>query len=746
MRKTLLFALLLAFTWMQVQADPVGLQQARSQAAAYLQQQGLTLAETDAQSVHRGVRRSGKFAMHPAYYVFNAADGAGFVVVSGDDRTAPILGHTQHGAYDATRMPQNLKSWFEACEEYITHLDANDELATRTVVERQAVAPLMSTQWDQGAPFNAACPTYNGEPTLTGCTATAMAQVMCYTRWPEGDCAPIPAYTSSSYRIKMPELPAVTFNWDAMSNNASEEVARLMLYAGQSVQSDYTINATAGSFTMIPSALKQHYGYDQNVRYVARANYSINEWDDILHTELVAGRAVLYSGFTTSVGHAFVCDGYDGNGLYHINWGWSGMYDGYYEISMLRPGLGGSGGSTTNDGYTMMQGAVVGIQPPSDEAKLPLRLVANSFRVEGKKVHCNYDNYNAETIECYIGYAHLNNDSTLEHLSSYQSIISLGPVQDGYVRRVSYSYDLATANLPAGQYKVVPVCREHNRSAWERLTAFNNYALVDVAADGSVSVTQYPLAQLQADTIIFTGNKVEGQMQDLSVELQNVGGEVSTMLYVFASKTTSKGKYAGGTQVVLAEGAKGTAYLNFLPNTAGTYNIWIATDESGKNVIATTTVDISAAPTTKAQLTLKSLQVSTTDGTKVTVKFENAGTETYLRPIWIGLQYGGSWTHYREVLVPTEPGQEGVAEVEFFGLQSRKTYAAYAYYYPNFTDNTFELLGGPKKFIAPQATSIESIETEDNANAPCYTLQGIRVEHPTAPGVYVRGGKKIFVK
>ncbi|MBR4935790.1 MAG: Spi family protease inhibitor, partial [Bacteroidaceae bacterium] len=120
MRKTLLLALLLVFTCVQVQADPVSLQKARSQAAAFLLQQGLTLAETDAQSVHRGVRRSGKFAMQPAYYVFNAADDAGFVVVSGDDRTAPILAHTQRGAYDAARLPQNLKSWFEACEEYIT--------------------------------------------------------------------------------------------------------------------------------------------------------------------------------------------------------------------------------------------------------------------------------------------------------------------------------------------------------------------------------------------------------------------------------------------------------------------------------------------------------------------------------------------------------------------------------------------------------------------------------------------------
>lgn len=746
MRKTLLFALLLAFTWMQVQADPVDLQQARSQAAAYLQQQGLTLAETDAQSVHRGVRRSGKFAMQPAYYVFNAADDAGFVVVSGDDRTAPILAHTQQGAYDATRMPQNLKSWFEACEEYITHLDANNVLATRTAIERQAVAPLMSTQWDQGAPYNAACPTYNGEPTITGCTATALAQVMCYTRWPEGDCAPIPAYTSPSYRIQMPELPAVTFNWDAMSDNRSEEVARLMLYAGQSVKSDYTVNATAGSFTMIPEALMQHYGYDKNVRYLSRSNYSIDEWDDILHGELFAGRPVLYSGFTTSVGHAFVCDGYDGNGLYHINWGWSGMYDGYYEISVLRPGLGGAGGSTTTDGYTMMQGAIVGIQAPTEDEKLPLRLVANGFRAEGTKVHCNYDNYNAETMHCYVGYAHLSDAGSLEVLDSYQNVVSLGPVQDGYVRRLSYSYDLATAKLPAGEYKVVPVCRERDRAEWQCLSAKGCYVLATVGADGSVSLVQHPLVQLQADNLVFTGNKVEGMLQDLSVDLQNVGEEVSTMIYVFASKTSSKGKYAGGTQVVLDEGAKGTAYLNFLPSSAGTYNVWICTDDLGRNVIATTTVDISAAPSTKAQLTLKSLQVSTADGAKVTVKFRNAGTETYLRPIWIGLQYAGSWTHYREVLVPTEPGEEGVAEVEFFGLQSRKTYSAYAYYYPNFTDNTFELLGGPKKFITPQATSIESVETDDNVNAPCYTLQGIRVERPTAPGVYIRGGKKFIVK
>ena len=744
MKKTLLLILFATAMVAQLWAAPIDYQQAKARAAAFLKEQGGVALLAGEQAVHRGVRKAGKYVNQAAYYVFNADEANGFVIISGDDRTAPVLGYSSEGTFDATRIPDNFRGWLQACEEFVSRLDASD-VALSSTVEHAAVAPLLTTQWDQGAPYNKACPVYQGEPTLTGCTATALAQVMNYTRWPETECSAVPAYTSPSYRIKMPELPATTFDWDAMADASDEEVARLMLYAGQCVKSDYTVNSTAGSFTMIPQALKQYFGYDANVRYVLRSNYTIEEWDNLLIDELSAGRPVLYSGFTTSSGHAFVCDGYDGQGLYHINWGWSGAYDGYYQISVLRPGMGGSGGSSTSDGYAMMQGAVVGIQPPTGEARQPILLTPGELRVEGTKVHCNFYNYNSESLTCYLGFGRVNEDGKVFSVNTYGSTLSFAPITDGNVRVATYNFDVASTSLADGTYKIVPICRESGKMKWERIGAENNYVQVTIQ-DGTCTLTLHPVVELEATSIRCTGNNVAGRMQDVEVELNNPGEEVNNIIYLFASTAETKGKYAGRTQVALPQGGQGTAYMNFLPTTAGTYNLWVCADDSGNKVLGTTTITIREAPTEQAKLQKVSMKVVLTDGVKVVVKFKNVGTDTYLRPLWVGLQLNNVWADYREVLVPVEPGAQGEATVDFDNLQPGKTYAAYAYYYPHFDTYDFQHLAGPTKFVAPQTTGVEQIEATTDVLENYYTIQGVRVESPTAPGIYIRGGKKVIVK
>lgn len=754
MKKCLLFLFLAFLAVLSTWANPIDRQQAQAHAEAFLRSRGQAVSVVAELPTHRSVRKSGKFVNQAAFYVFNTASDAGntqgFVIISGDDRTAPVLGYAPEGNFDATNLPPNFQEWLQACEEMISRLDATESLHQTEEPVLTAVAPLLTTRWDQGAPYNTACPTYQGEPTLTGCTATALAQVMNYTRWPEGECTAIPAYTSPSYRIKMPELPATTFDWDATADASDGEVARLMLYAGQSVKSDYTVNSTAGAFTMIPQVLEDYFGYDTNVRYVLRSNYSIAQWDELLHGELAAGRPVLYSGFTTSSGHAFVCDGYDGLGLYHINWGWSGAYDGYYEISLLRPGMGGSGGSSTSDGYAMMQGAVIGIQPPTGEAALPLKLTSGELRVEGKKVHCNFYNYNADTLQCYIGFGRITNQGILYPVKTYENTLTFGPIVDGNVRVAGYSFDAAAAALPIGRHNVVPICREYGSTAWNIISADGNYVEVNVKSGSNITLTLHPVNSLQATAIQVIGNKVEGRMQDVQVEFSNPGEEVNNYIYLFASTNPDeKGKYAGRTQVAIPEGGTATAFMNFLPTATGTHHLWICADEAGNQVLGTATVDIRTAPTEAAKLQRISQRISTqADGSvRVIVKFRNAGTDTYLRPLWMGLQLSGSWAAQTEIFTPVEPEAEAEVEAHFTNLTPGKTYAAYSYYYPNFDDYTFQLLAGPTKFIAPQPTAITHMPAEaEDAHAPCYTLQGIRVQQPVSPGVYIQAGKKIIVR
>lgn len=744
MKKTLLFILFAGAT--PLWAAPIDYQQAKAHATAFFHEQGGVVLPAGEQAVHRGVRKAGKYVNQAAYYVFNADEAKGFVIISGDDRTLPVLGYSSEGSFDVTHLPDNFKGWLQACEEFISHMDALGMNLQSSTIEHAAITPLLTTQWDQGTPYNEACPTYLGEPTLTGCTATALAQVMNYTRWPESECTAIPSYTTSTYRIGMPELPNTIFDWDAMEDASDGEVARLMLYAGQSVKSDYTVNSTAGHFARIPQALKQYFGYDSNVRFVMRSNYSIDEWDNLLLEELSAGRPVLYSGYTTSSGHAFVCDGYDGQGLYHINWGWGGAYDGYYQISVLRPGMGGSGGSSTSDGYAMEQNAIVGIQPPTGEAQLPLLLTSQRLRVEGTMVYCNYYNYNDESIKSYIGFGRVDEEGKVLRMSSYGSAIEFNPISDEGVNGYSFGFDVGTAGLAAGTYKIVPICREYGKTAWERISAENNYVEVIVKPSGVVTLTLHPIVKLQATSILCTGNKVVGHMQDVEVQMNNLSEEVNIPIYLFASTTKNKGGYVGSTQVVLSQEGQNTVYMNFLPETAGTYNLWVCADEAGTEVLGTSTVVIRKAPTEQAKLQKVSMKVTLTDGVKVVVKFKNVGTDTYLRPLWIGLHLNNGWADSRQVFVPVEPDAQGEAIVEFDNLQPGKTYAAYAYYYPHFDTYDFQHLAGPVMFVAPQTTGIMQSEVIADRLEDCYTIQGIRVEHPKAPGIYIRGGKKIIVK
>ena len=371
MRLKNLFILLLIMSAMTVHADPISQATAASKAKAFFaNRKAINTAEPRMvlQGRQRVLGKSPK-ASNSYYYVFNNGDNDGFVIVSGDDSTAPILGYADSGSFDASNVPDNMQTWLNGYAEQIEWVRTQAKVAGNEgpTPARQVIAPLIATKWAQDNPFNQKCFTTDGQQAVTGCVATALAQIMYYHKWPRSNTTAIPAYSTYD------ELPATTFDWDNMQliysgKETSDDphataIADLLVYCGHAVQMGYGTGASSADDEKCSTALVNYFGYGNTPRRLSRGSYSSTEWEELLYNELHHGRPVIYSGRSTGGGHAFICDGYDGNGFYHFNWGWAGLSDGYFLLQALNPAEQSIGGSSSSSGYTYLQAMTVGISP-----------------------------------------------------------------------------------------------------------------------------------------------------------------------------------------------------------------------------------------------------------------------------------------------------------------------------------------------------------------------------------------------
>ena len=357
-----------------------------------------TTAATSSQA-SGAMRASSSAPADVLYYVFNA--GSGFVIVSGDDVAKPVLGYSDAGTYDPNNLPPNFVYYLDdflakeieqaiaqgvtQSEETKGQWDAYLSGNITTLRAATAAGPLFGTDgdhansiaWDQYLPFNHFCPspTTGSNPIVTGCVATAMAQIMKYYAYPAKGNGEI-NYTTSTLGLPLSkDLSSDSYNWDNMlpyyttntytgTTKGEDDVATLMYDCGLSVNMDYNTVSAGGSAAFswnAGKALLTNFGYNQSLAYKQRAYYSDAEWETILKTQIDNAQPVLYSGQGTG-GHAFVCDGYDDSGNFHFNWGWSGGSNGFYALSALNP----NGTSYQfNSGHEM----IINIVPQSGEAQ-----------------------------------------------------------------------------------------------------------------------------------------------------------------------------------------------------------------------------------------------------------------------------------------------------------------------------------------------------------------------------------------
>ncbi|MCQ2222589.1 MAG: C10 family peptidase [Bacteroidaceae bacterium] len=379
---------------LMVQAQTVTLETAQERASSFLKTHRTHANAVQAKTpnltlAHRATDATGSEVY---YYVFNNEAG-GFVIVGGDDAAKQIIGYSSEGSFNYSQMPENMKTWLGQYDRQISHAirevkagraELRPEVAVTRAGGKSDVAVLMSTQWNQSSPYNNAIPSLGSsyDPLVTGCVATAGAQVMKYYNYPTQGVgsnsynktwgAPIGTKTFEA------NFGATTYDWANMldsyssSANAAEKqaVATLMYHVGVSVNMNYGQAGTGGSSAAslgLGSALINNFKYDKGMTYQVRNVYTDAEWEDMVYGELAASRPVLYSGRTSTSGHAFVCDGYrQSDNTFHINWGWGGLADGYYTLSgatALTPSGVGIGGGSGSGGYNQEQAAIIGIQP-----------------------------------------------------------------------------------------------------------------------------------------------------------------------------------------------------------------------------------------------------------------------------------------------------------------------------------------------------------------------------------------------
>lgn len=395
-KRTALLAVGLTLFQVLAWAGPRSFQQAQAIAERQAALQGIIMDQQQVSKARKQYLLNGSSSSETAtsYYVFDNGADKGFTIVSGDDELPEIVGYSAHGNSEHLMKTEGCAAFLKAYQKFVAAFTQGDAKARKILAEQRAlkadgryqqpkIEPLLrDIAWNQDPPYNNMCPEYeDSELSVTGCVATAMAQVMMYYKYPKELKADIPAYTTATNKLKVNAISkGEEYDWDNMlptytegeyNTTQANAVAKLMFHCGAAVQMDYGDSSGA---LLRPEDMSTYFGYDADLlQEVYRSVYTLAEWKKILDRELEAKRPIIYGGVASNEnGHQFVCDGSDGEGLYHINWGWPGDYDGYFDITLLDPEVRGTGAGTSANGYNRDCSVIIGIAPDNGIKDEPL--------------------------------------------------------------------------------------------------------------------------------------------------------------------------------------------------------------------------------------------------------------------------------------------------------------------------------------------------------------------------------------
>lgn len=604
---------------MVVMAGPRSFQQAKAIAEKQAALLGVTI---DQKAMTKARKQGDKGKMNlsqQSYYVFPNANSKGFTIVSGDDRLPEIVGYSSQGSYDENNLPEGFVSFMEAYQNLYNKVNLGDAEALKNLAEikawrnkknasaasTSAVAPLLGNiEWDQTSPYNNMCPKYDSvHVAATGCVATAMAQVMAYYKYPKQLKADIPGYVNRWNGIPM-EIPTITqeegiYDWDNMlpkynkEANATQQqkdaVAKLMYHCGAAVRMSYGPESGAA---VSSSKLAKYFGYDADLMMdLSRSSFTLDKWMQIIDTELAAGRPVLYGGQSSENGHQFICDGKDENGLYHINWGWSGNQNAYFDLSILNPEKGGTGSGSAADGFNRYCTMTIGIAPDNGVVDAPLAQIpsisvlydadyvvitkgtrkSKSDKFEFTQ-QVTFVNQVKQAFKGFLGLGILQKDGSYKLVSDKKYVSFDGKREDGMMSSLDPKLTVNEA-FEVGKTPVYAIYSTDGKT-WEKADYMNgNVPLVVKATDYELSLASALNAQLKLESEeLKTGAKSTFQVtlsNDCDFEYQGIVNVFSDMI---AEKPS-----ALVTDIFVSVPAHGTITRSFelLPKKAGDLYLWL---------------------------------------------------------------------------------------------------------------------------------------------------------------------------
>ena len=541
----------------------------------------------------------------PYYYVFNYGDNDGFVIISGNDQAKTVLGYSGQGRFDINSLPENFRNWLLNYQEeikYLYQLPENIHSVTDHHLLAQtsdgfavAISPLLkNTAWDQYAPYNDLCPLINGnQRAVTGCVATAMAQIMYYHQWPLTGTGNI-SYVTNTKKLSIDvNFANTSYDWANMtpyynSSNAQvqkDAVATLMYHCGAAVQMDYDESSAAYSRDA-GRALIKNFGYDSNLQYLERNYFSMLEWINTLKTELNASRPVYYDGQSSEEGHAFVCDGYDANNLFHFNWGWGGYANGYFELTALNPG--------TSDGYNASQSIMTGIQKPTTSSKPSYIFGIESITASPALISrygsfsisaTNIFNQGINTFVGKAGFALFDNHNNFVRTLALSDQFNLESFY-GFSSLSGSNAKIAN-DIPNGTYKIYCVMLYNNDTDLvipRMLNGLPNYVNVTITSSNITFDVPDSQPNLTLSEIATIGNIYRNKTGRFKITITNNSDEYNSILRLRLVSSSDENVYqdvVGGYQINIPSGETKTFEISGkVTLDAGNYNLYAYYDKN----------------------------------------------------------------------------------------------------------------------------------------------------------------------
>lgn len=711
-------------------------------------------------------------------YVFTPSDG-GLMIVSAESEAPALLGYSDTFVAGED-MPPGLELMLELYAMEIDQIRTSGIMATpgSRGDDYAFVETICQTNWDQGAPYNESLPLYNGGAPYVGCAGTAMAQVIKAYEYPE-QCIGSVSWNwnggtlSGNFSNYKPDWANMLDNYNGNKDPEvnRKAVADLMKACGYSCKTNFTTQASGASVGEVAKGFIDIFGYDLTAVVLLQSWFNMDEWVKMVYDEVAGGHPVHYSGSNSrGGGHGFVIDGYKENGLFHVNWGWSGTSNGYFMLSALDPASQGAGGSTA--GYSLGMSAIFGVRPGQNTpiTDVPVHLWAEGgFKAQnnttplGSMANFKFTGqYNGAANRCPISFSGLGSALKLVSTTTGAEYFAHCDGRDVTYIQPYQPLQFAPITIPADLPEDTYYC----------------YPAVWYQAPDKVFPIHYPMAEADnfvinatvMDGMIYFGSIDSGELKFLDVDMPKeirtnvpfyVKGNIENPSSIDFEGSICLGIYETGKSIrkanlgevcTKASGKYTTEFdakveLTLATLVSGTYDL--AFYDADNNKILSDRYPVQLIAPADAS-TIRASKLKCVSKTRESLRFEFTVTATsgdFTGQVYVdirekGQSSGGYVERFQseQLEIPAKESKTIVVGDEFKDGEYGKTYIAYIMYHhageivevPGTQRHTFEL---------EEDSSIQEVSAAGSGK-PVYDLSGRRVANPVKGNIYIRNNRK----